>query len=91
MTVTDPNRINFLLSAAGPIEDEYMLAAAVVAENGVVSPVFEAKYPGVQAYVHVANGMFSDTKEKKKLLRKWLVSQNGPQPENFAVELPMLD
>ena len=88
--VTNPERIKFLLINNGPREDELMLSAAV-SENGVMHPLLEAKYPGAQSCVLVAHGMFSDTKQKKQFLRKWMLSQNGPQKETLVLELPALD
>lgn len=87
--VTHPWRIHLLLKNEGPREDELMLSAAIAA-NGVMHPAFEAKYPGVQACVHVAHGMFNDTKQKKQFVRKWLVGLNGPQNEVLTLDLPEL-
>lgn len=88
--VTNPLRINLLLDAPGPREDELMLSAAI-AKDGVMHPLFEKKYPGMQACVHVAHGMLGDTKQKKQFIRQWMHSQNGPQKEALTLALPELD
>lgn len=87
--VTHPWRINLLLAAPGHREDELMLSAAIAAD-GVMHPAFEAKYPGVQACVHVAHGMFNDTKQKKQFIRKWFMALNGPQKDVLTLDLPEL-
>lgn len=86
---THPSRIHWLLRPSGTREEELMLSAAI-AENGVVHPLLEAKYPGIQTCAHVAHGMFNETKQKKQFIRKWMAGQSGPQQEKLVLELPEL-
>ena len=78
-----------LTSAESHPQQEAMLAAAT-AKNGVVHPLLEKKYPGIQSYIGVAHSMLGDTKQKKAFLRKWMVNQVGPQAPVVEFALPDL-
>lgn len=88
--VTAPWRINLLLPTDNRRELELMLAVAV-AENGMIHPTLEEKFPGAEACICVAHGMFTDTKQKKNFLRNWMFSEHGLQKETLVLELPVLD
>ena len=86
---TEPQRVMLLTSAESHPQQEAMLAAAT-AKNGVVHPLLEKKYPGIQSYIGVVHSMLGDTKQKKAFLRKWMVNQVGPQAPVVEFALPDL-
>lgn len=87
---TNPWRVSLLTSTTGPREENLMLAAAV-AENGVLHPLLEEKYPGVGTCISLGHGLMVDTKQKKRFLRNWLVNQMGPHNNAMKLELTAAD
>ena len=85
-----PWRVNLLTSTASHKEEKLMLAAAV-AEHGVMHPLLEEKYPGLQTCISVGHGLMTDTKQKNKFIQNWLVNQMGPYKNAVALDLSASD